>query len=83
MPRGNFVGVKFGIQRCEFSNATELNRRRQECIQRMDNDGRRRTAVLRVTTFSTFVSENSALAVELILSAHSQGGIGLTRCVDD
>ena len=40
-------------------------------------------SLLRVTTFSTFVSENSALAVELILSAHSQGGIGLTRCVDD
>ena len=39
--------------------------------------------VLRVATFSTFESENSALAVELILSARSQGGIGLTRCVDD
>jgi hypothetical protein len=40
-------------------------------------------AVLRVATFSTFESENSALAVELILPARSQGGIGLTRCVDD
>ena len=40
-------------------------------------------AVLRVTTLCTFESENSALAVELILLARSQGGIGLTRCVDD
>ena len=39
--------------------------------------------LLRVTTLSTFVSENSALAVELILPARSQGDAGLTRCVDD
>ena len=40
-------------------------------------------SLLRVTTLCTFEFENSALAVELILLARSQGGIGLTRCVDD
>ncbi len=32
----------FGIQRYELGNATALNRRRHECIQRIDDNGRRR-----------------------------------------
>ena len=35
-------GAGFGIQCCEFANATALNRRRQGCFQRIGNDGRRR-----------------------------------------
>ena len=40
--RGNIVEVNLGIQRYEFANATALNRRRQDGVQRISNDGRRR-----------------------------------------
>jgi len=41
------------------------------------------TALLRVTTFSTFVSENSALGAKLIVAARSQGEVRLKRWFDD
>jgi hypothetical protein len=40
-------------------------------------------AQLRVTTFSTFVSENSALGAKLIVAARSQGDVRLKRWFDD
>jgi hypothetical protein len=40
-------------------------------------------AVLRVTTFSTFVSENSALRAKLIVAARSQGSVRLKLGLDE
>ncbi len=53
--RGNIVEVNLGIQRYEFANATALNRRRQDGVQRIDNDCRRRMSapVATVVRFKT------------------------------
>jgi hypothetical protein len=46
-----------------------------------DNDAN--CALLYVTTFSTFESENSALGAELIVAACSQGEVRLKPGLDD
>jgi hypothetical protein len=46
-----------------------------------DNDAN--CALLYVTAFSTFVSENSALGAKLIVAARSQGDVRLKRWFDD
>ena len=44
-----------------------------DCPPIADGEGSVVTALLRVTTLCTFVSENSALGAKLIVAARSQG----------